>query len=135
MTKSELCFLAKEKMKDAYSVYSGYKVGAALLTKSGKVYKGANVENSSYSATICAERVAFSYAVSNGEKDFSMIAIAGGKDGIISGEFPPCGICLQFMSEFCNKDFKILLVTGNDSFKEYELKELLPNGFSLGEQI
>ena len=100
MTKQELCTLAIKSMNNAYSPYSGYKVGAALLCDNGKVFTGCNVENSSYGATVCAERTAIFKAVSDGERDFSMLAVAGGKENELSDKFLPCGICRQVMAEF-----------------------------------
>ena len=113
----------------SYSPYSGISVGAALLTKSGKVYLGNNIENASYSPTICAERVAFFKAISEGERDFAAIAIAGGRAGEPSQEnFSPCGVCRQVMSEFCGKDF--LVMWGSDEkITERTLGEILPDGF------
>lgn len=131
MTKQELCALAIKSMKNAYSPYSGYKVGAALLCGNGKVYTGCNIENASYGATVCAERTAIFKAVSDEERDFSMLAVAGGTDKEISDKFLPCGICRQVMAEFCKLDFTVLVVTGENSYKEFTLSELLPNAFSL----
>lgn len=130
MTNKELCSAAVDAIKNAYAPYSGYKVGAALLTKSGKVYTGCNIENASYSPTVCAERTAVFKAVSDGERDFLKIAVAGGKNGEIAGEFPPCGVCRQVMSEFCSEDFEILVVNGENSFTEYKLSEILPYSFN-----
>ena len=113
----------------SYSPYSGISVGAALLTKSGKVYLGQNIENASYSPTICAERVAFFKAISEGEREFSAIAIAGGRAGEPSQEnFPPCGVCRQVMSEFCGKDF-LVMWGSDDKITERTLGEILPDGF------
>lgn len=130
MNHEQLAQLAKEAMEKAYAPYSGFRVGAALLTKSGKVYLGCNIENSSFSPTICAERTAFAKAVSEGEREFAAIAVAGGKDGIVEGVFPPCGVCRQVMQEFCGSDFLILMVKP-DGVQEVTLGELLPYGFSL----
>lgn len=130
MTNEELCALAVKAMENAYVPYSGYKVGAALLTKSGKIYTGCNIENSSYSPTVCAERTAIFKAVSEGEREFLKIAVAGGKNGVITGEFPPCGVCRQVMAEFCIPDFKILVVGGENSFNEYTLSDILPFSFN-----
>ena len=110
MTKEQLATMAKEAMERAYSPYSGYKVGAALICKDGSVYTGCNVENASFSATNCAERTAFFKAISEGKKAFAAIAICGGKDGVIEGLFPPCGVCRQVMREFCEDDFEIYLM-------------------------
>lgn len=130
MTNEELCALAAKAMENAYVPYSGYRVGAALLTKSGKVYTGCNIENASYSPTICAERTAIFKAVSEGEREFLKIAVAGGKNGEITGEFPPCGVCRQVMAEFCEPDFKILVVNGENSFTEYTFSDILPFSFN-----
>lgn len=131
MDGKELCAVAIKAAEKAYAPYSGYKVGAALLTKSGKLYLGCNIENASFSPTNCAERTAFFKAVSEGERDFSMIAVAGGKDGKISGVFPPCGVCRQVMAEFCQKDFKILLAKSENDFESYTLSQLLPLSFHI----
>lgn len=130
MTKNELCAAAIKAMDNAYVPYSGYKVGAALLTADGKVFIGCNIENAAYSPTVCAERVAFFKAISSGERKFKAIAVAGGKDGKIEGAFPPCGVCRQVMAEFCSPDFAILVVTGTDSYKKYTLSDLLPEAFT-----
>lgn len=132
MNNLDLCKKAIDATANAYSPYSNCCVGAALLTKNGKVYTGCNIENASFSATVCAERVAFSKAISEGEKDFKAIAVAGKKNGVLT-VFSPCGVCRQVMSEFCKSDFKILVVTGEDSFDEYTLSQLLPNSFTLKE--
>lgn len=129
MTKERLASLAKDAMEKAYSPYSDYKVGAALLCKDGSVYTGCNVENASFSATNCAERTAFFKAVSEGKREFSAIAICGGKDGVIEGRFPPCGVCRQVMREFCEDDFAIHLLT-EKGVETYTLRELLPVSFA-----
>ena len=129
MTKEQLASFAKEAMEKAYSPYSGYKVGAALLCKDGSVYTGCNVENASFSATNCAERTAFFKAVSEGKREFTAIAICGGKDGVIQGLFPPCGVCRQVMREFCDDDFEIHLLT-KEGIESYTLRDLLPVSFS-----
>lgn len=128
MTKAQLASLAKEAMKSAYSPYSGYKVGAALLCKDGSVYTGCNIENASFSVTNCAERTAFFKAVSEGKKEFAAIAICGGKDGVVEGIFPPCGVCRQVMREFCEDDFEIHLLMA-DGVESYTLSQLLPVSF------
>ena len=125
MDEKELCKAAIDAMKNAYVPYSGYKVGAALLTDSKKVYSGCNIENAAYSPTVCAERVAFFNAISSGERKFDAIAVVGGKDGVISGAFPPCGVCRQVMAEFCSPDFAILVVTGTD-IKSIPLRSFFP---------
>ena len=131
MTDKELCSMAVDAMSYSYAPYSLCKVGAALLCASGKVYTGCNIENAAFSPTVCAERTAFFKAVSEGEKDFVKIAVAGGRNGIVDGVFPPCGVCRQVMNEFCDPDFKILVVCGKGEYKEYKLSELLPESFSL----
>ena len=128
MTKEQLASLAKDAMKQAYSPYSDYKVGAALLCKDGSIYIGCNVENASFSATNCAERTAFFKAVSEGKREFSAIAICGGKDGVIVGLFPPCGVCRQVMREFCEDDFELHLLT-KEGIETYTLSQLLPVSF------
>ncbi|MCQ2479627.1 MAG: cytidine deaminase [Clostridia bacterium] len=129
MDYKKLCAMAIDAMGKSYSPYSGYKVGAALLCKNGKIFTGCNIENAAYSPSICAERTAIFKAVSEGEKEFEAIAVAGGKDGKIQGAFPPCGVCRQVMAEFCKEDFTVLVVTGEESFKEYKFKEILPEAF------
>ena len=130
MSPTKLCELAKEAMTHAYAPYSGYKVGAALLCADGTVYQGCNIENASYSPTNCAERTAFFKAIYDGQRDFTAIAVCGGKDGVITGLFPPCGVCRQVMREFCEQDFKIYMITP-DGYEERTLAELLPDSFSL----
>lgn len=130
MTREALCAAAIQAMGKAYAPYSGYKVGAALLTTDGKVYTGCNIENASYTPTVCAERTAIFKAVSEGEREFAMLAVCGGKDGVITGAFPPCGVCRQVMAEFCRKDMPILIVTGEDSHTAISLEELLPYAFN-----
>ena len=130
MNPTKLCELAKEAMTHAYAPYSGYKVGAALLCADGTVYQGCNIENASYSPTNCAERTAFFKAIYDGKRDFTAIAVCGGKDGIITGKFPPCGVCRQVMREFCEQDFKVYMITP-DGYEERTLADLLPDSFSL----
>lgn len=130
MNDKELVKVAFDAMQKAYAPYSGYKVGAALLSKSGAVYTGCNIENASYSPTNCAERTAFFKAVSEGEREFSKIAIVGGKDGVVTDMFMPCGVCRQVMAEFCDSDFRIIVARSEDDFTVFPLSELLPFGFS-----
>lgn len=130
MRKEELIGNAMAAMKNSYSPYSGFCVGAALLTKKGKVYTGCNIENSSYSVTNCAERTAIHTAISKGEREFAAIAIVGGKNGRVESYCPPCGACRQVLAEFCRKDFKIYLYNGVE-IKVYTLDELLPESFDL----
>ncbi len=121
---------AVRAMSDSYSPYSGFRVGAALLCGSGRIYTGCNIENSAYSPSLCAERTAFAKAVSAGERDFTAIAIAGGANSVIEEICPPCGVCRQVMGEFCRPEFEIIL-TKQDGFELHTLSELLPLGFSL----
>ena len=130
MTPEKLIALAKEAMTRSYSPYSGYKVGAALLCADGTVYQGCNIENASYTPTVCAERTAFFKAVSEGHRAFTAIAICGGKAGKITGFFPPCGVCRQVMREFCRDDFLVYMI-GDGEIKTRTLSELLPDSFSL----
>ena len=124
MTDHQLLALAAEASKKAYSRYSGFSVGAALLAKDGSVYTGCNIENGSYSLTICAERTAIFKAVSEGGTEFEAIAIVGGSGGDTSQPCPPCGACLQVMSEFCGGSFRIILTDG-----AHTLDELMPRRF------
>ena len=128
MTDKELMLLAEEARLKAYAPYSGFKVGAALLAKSGKVYLGCNIENAAYTPTNCAERTAFFKAVSEGEFEFEKIAIVGGKEKP-SELVAPCGVCRQVMAEFCNPSFEIVL--GNSkNLKKLTLGEMLPCSFT-----
>ena len=128
-TYDRLAFSAMAARASAYSPYSNITVGAALLADSGKMYLGANIENASYSATLCAERVAFFKAISEGERGFTAIAIAGGKRGEeVASAFPPCGACRQVMKEFCNADFTVIVVN-EESYTVHTLGELLPLAF------
>ena len=130
MTDKELIEKAKEAAKNAYVPYSGYTVGAALLTKDGKVYLGCNIENAAYGPTNCAERTAFFKAVSEGERAVSKIAVVGGKNLHFKDYFAPCGVCRQVMREFCDDSFVILLGKNSDEYKSFSLSELLPLSFS-----
>ena len=125
MTDQELFALAVGARERAYAPYSGYAVGAALLTKDGKVYEGVNIENASFGATNCAERTAIFSAVANGEREFEAIAVAGGRKGEQPSNCTPCGICRQVLSEFCPPDFKVILLDG-----AHRLDELLPMSFT-----
>ena len=130
MTEVELIRLAKDAMQHAYAPYSGFKVGAALLTADGMVYPGCNIENAAYTPSNCAERTAFFKAVYAGERDFTAIAVVGGKDGVIEDVFPPCGVCRQVVQEFCGPDFMIYMGRADDSFVAVRLEDFLPYGFS-----
>ena len=134
MLPEELCQLAIEAMSHAYVPSSGHKVGAALLCADGTVYQGCNIENAAYSPTNCAERTAIFKAVYDGHRDFTAIAVCGGKDGVITGAFPPCGVCRQVMREFCKDDFLIYMVN-EKGYETVTLRELLPYGFSAGEHM
>lgn len=135
MTPLELVNLAIEAREHAYIPYSGFAVGAALLTKDRKVYQGCNIENSAFGPTNCAERTAFFTAVYQGEREFEAIAIVGGKGGEpISELCAPCGVCRQVMREFCKDDFKIYLSKGDGNVLTYTLSDLLPLSFS-GEDL
>lgn len=121
---------AKQGMKNAYAPYSHYFVGAALVTKSGKIFSGSNIENDGI-MSICAERVAFTKAISEGEKDFDYIVVCGGKDVNILENCLPCGYCRQFMTEFVDKNFIVYALGPNDKITPYTMEDLLPNSFSL----
>ena len=129
MKASDLIKLAAEAREKAYAGYSGYRVGAALLAKNGKVYLGCNVENAVHPAGICAERNAIFSAVADGVREFSRIAIVGGSGDKLKGYAYPCGICRQVMREFCDDDFEIILYDGRKQLKK-TLAELLPCSFS-----
>jgi cytidine deaminase len=118
--------MAIDAKSKALPTYSNFHVGSALLAKNGKVYLGANIENSSYGLTICAERAAAFNAVLEGERDFEAIAVAGDSDEYIS----PCGACRQVLMELCGKDLKVFMVNNKGEFKESILEELLPYSFT-----
>lgn len=121
---------ALEAKKNSYSPYSGYSVGAAILTEDGRIFTGCNIENASYGATNCAERTALFSAVAAGYRKFTAIAIVGSKGE--QADMPyPCGICRQMLSEFCDRDFKIIVAKSTDDFEEHTLGELLPYSFTL----
>lgn len=124
--RKKLYQTALEMRNNSYSPYSNFSVGAALLCADGSVYTGCNIENISYSLTICAERTAFFNAVQSGRRDFRAIAIAGGKQGSEDELCVPCGACLQVMSEFGNDDFIVILKDG-----EHTLREFLPKKFHM----
>ena len=122
--------IAKSVRKNCYSPYSKYYVGCALMCKSGKIYSGCNIENDGIQS-ICAERVAFTKAISEGERDFECIVVCGGDSLDSLDDCLPCGYCRQFMSEFVDKDFKIYALSNNDKVTEYSIFDLLPNNFRL----
>lgn len=130
MTDSKtLMNLAQKARKMAYVPYSHFRVGAALLAKSGKVYLGCNVENASYPVANCAERTALFKAISEGEREFEAIAIIGGREGETAEFTAPCGVCRQALAEFADKDFRLIL--GNEEkFASYSLDDVLPFAFT-----
>ena len=130
MNIPELIHKAIAAREFAYAPYSNFCVGAALLTKSGKIYTGCNVENAGYSATNCAERTAFFKAVSEGEREFAAIAIVGGPRGRLTEYCSPCGVCRQVMQEFCGPDFEIHMQKAGGGVFTVKLPELLPFGFT-----
>ena len=129
MSPEELIAFAIKAMKNAYAPYSGCRVGAALLCSDGTVYTGCNIENAAYSPTNCAERTAVFKAVSQGHRDFTAIAVCGGRDGKITGIFPPCGVCRQVLREFCKDDFLIYMAGPDGAYETLTLAQLLPYSF------
>ncbi len=126
----ELARTALSMRKMSYTPYSHFNVGAALLSKGGKIYTGCNIENASFTPTNCAERTAFFKAVSEGVKEFTAIAIAGGPAGENPIDYcPPCGVCRQVMSEFCTDSFEIILVKSETEYETFTLPEILPKRF------
>lgn len=125
MTNADFFEMAVKSAEKAYAPYSHFKVGAVLLTRDGQIFTGCNIENSSYSMTICAERTAVFKAVSSGFRDFKAIAVAGSPDSDFSKPCIPCGACLQVLSEFCDDDFMIVLSDG-----VYKLSDFMPKKFS-----
>ena len=130
MKPETLIEYAIDAMGRAYAPYSGFTVGAALLASDGAVYQGCNVENASFSPTICAERTAFAKAVSQGQREFVAIAVCGGKGGKIENLCTPCGVCRQVMAEFCGPDFQIYMAKP-DGYEVRTLAQLLPDSFQL----
>ncbi len=133
MTDFALMERAVEARKNAYAPYSRFAVGAALLCKNGKVYTGCNIENGAYSPSLCAERVALAKAVSEGERAFVAIAIVGGRDALNGKICPPCGVCRQALSEFCDAELSVLLGSPEKMTKT-TLGALLPMAFFLEEE-
>ncbi len=127
MNEKKLVEIAAEVKSRAYCPYSKFHVGAALLTKSGKVFTGINIENASYGATNCAERTAIFKAVSEGDYEFEAIAIASDDDDYIY----PCGVCRQVMSEFCSSDFKVICSDKKLNYKVFTMKEIMPLAFDM----
>ena len=121
---------AIKQLDFSYTPYSGFKVGAVLLTKKGEIYTGCNIENASYTPTNCAERTAIFKAVSEGVRDFQAICIVGGKGGVLTEYAAPCGVCRQVMMEFCDPEtFQIILAVDKEKYDIFTLNELLPLGF------
>ena len=121
---------ALDMTRASYAPYSRFRVGAAVLAASGRVYGGANVENASYGATVCAERAAIFAAVAAGERELVALAVAGGRDGEVTDYCPPCGICRQVMREFARPEsFRVLVARSATDYRAYALSELLPEGF------
>jgi len=126
---SRLAEAARRAAQNAYAPYSGFFVGAAMLGKSGTVYTGCNIENASFSPTICAERCAVAKAVSGGEREFLAIAVCGGPGGKLDRRCTPCGVCRQVLREFCEDDFPVILA-GPEDWEVLTLGDLLPHSFS-----
>jgi cytidine deaminase len=127
---TELIETALKARSNAYCPYSGFAVGAALLCSDGKIYSGCNIENASFSPTNCAERTAFFKAISDGKRSFTAIAVCGGKVGEEPKNYcPPCGVCRQVMTEFCDPDFNVIFVKSKDEYEIHSLGEILPFGF------
>lgn len=130
MTDQELIRRALLARERAYTPYSHFQVGAALLTRTGTVYPGCNIENAAYTPTNCAERTAFFSAVAQGERDFAAIAIVGGPQGGVLDYTAPCGVCRQVMMEFCVPDtFRILVARSPEDYRVFTLRELMPQSF------
>ncbi len=131
--EQELIKAATEAMSRAYAPYSHFHVGAALLDRNGRIWQGCNIENAAYPATLCAERSAIAAAVGSGVREFTAIAIVGGRNGVIDGICTPCGICRQVLSEFCAADLPVFLGHA-DGITRLTLGELLPYSFTLEER-
>lgn len=126
----ELIENAVEARRNAYTPYSHFQVGAALLAASGKIYRGCNIENAGYTPSNCAERTAFFKAVSEGEREFTAIAIVAGKEGGSLEFTAPCGVCRQVMMEFCDYEtFPVIMAVSKEDYRVMTLKEILPLGF------
>ena len=124
---------AVRQLSYSYAPYSHFKVGAALLAENGTIYTGCNIENAAYTPTSCAERTAFFKAVSEGVRTFKAICITGGMNGELTDYTAPCGVCRQVMMEFCSpEEFEIILAKGEDDYKMYKLKDLMPLVFGPG---
>lgn len=127
----ELAKKAIDMRNYSYAPYSNFRVGAALLADNGTVYGGCNIENAAYGPSNCAERTAIFKAVSEGVRDFTAIAIAGGPEEGIKDFCAPCGVCRQVMMEFCHPEgFRVILAKSEDEYRIYTLAELMPLSFS-----
>ena len=135
MTPVKLIRRAKEAMQHAYTPYSNFKVGAALLCRDGSVVCGANIENAAYGPSNCAERTAIFTAVFEGKREFEAIAVVGGKDGVARDFFPPCGVCRQVMLEFCSPDFMIYMGKQDGTYQAVRLADFMPYGFRASEYM
>lgn len=129
INREDLIKAAMEAKEHAYVPYSNFRVGAALLTKEGKIYQGCNIENAGYTPTNCAERTAFFKAVYEGERNFEAIAVNGDADDYLY----PCGVCRQVMAEFCTPDFKVFVSKKNGEYLEFTLAEIFPGAFTPAE--
>lgn len=130
MTEKDLIAAALSARRASYSPYSGFCVGAALLTTQGRLYTGCNIENAAYTPTVCAERTAFFKAVSEGERHFQAIAIVGSPAGEVTQFAWPCGVCRQVMMEFCDPEsFTVIVAKSEEEYEKRTLSELLPKGF------
>lgn len=127
MNREELIKAAQEAKERAYAPYSRYAVGAALLTKDGHIHTGCNIENTSYGATICAERAALAAAIGAGDRHFQAIAIVGGTETLPL----PCGLCRQSLSEFCSPELEIIVANTSGQYETYTLRDLHPHPFNL----
>lgn len=131
MTNQELIKKALEAREKSYSPYSKFKVGACLLSKDGEIFLGCNIENITFTPTVCAERTAFFKAISSGVTEFSKIAIVGGKTLPLENFSFPCGVCRQVMLEFCDlEEFKVIVAKNEEEYVEYKLSEIIPMSFS-----
>ncbi len=133
ISNEKLVELALEARNRSYAPYSHFMVGAALLTNDGKVYQGCNIENASFSPTVCAERTAFFKAISEGDREFVKIAVVGSPEGEVDRYAAPCGVCRQVMTEFCDPEtFEIIFGISPEKYEVHLLKEIIPYGFGMG---
>lgn len=133
ISNEKLVELALKARNRSYAPYSHFMVGAALLTNDGKVYQGCNIENASFSPTVCAERTAFFKAISEGDREFVKIAVVGSPEGEVDRYAAPCGVCRQVMTEFCDPEtFEIIFGISPEKYEVHLLKEIIPYGFGMG---